>query len=113
LTKIQGVEALNLGSLDYTRLSNDKDSLLDGYSEIVENESNLSFKNLLYSLGVVAFILALYVPKIFIANQIYKKSITIFKMEKELEYLRVEKKDILRKIEKKKYQAEVLNAIAE
>ena len=113
MTKIQGVEALNLGSLNFVRTINEKDRLLDGFNEVLEGEANLSFKNLLYTLGAVGFVLALYTPKIYITNQIYKKSISLQRLEKELEYLRVERKEILRKIEHKKYQVEVLNAIGE
>ena len=111
MTKIQGVEALNLGSLDFVKVLDDKDKLLEEYDSLLESEKNLSFKNLLYALLAVFLVLALYIPKIYIANQIYKKSISLYKMEKELEYLSVEKKEILSKIQQKKYRVEVIDAL--
>ncbi len=111
MTKIQGVEALNLGSLDFVKLSDDKGKLLDEYKTTLEEDKNLSFKNLLYSILAMFMVLVLYIPKIYIANQIYKKSISLYKIEKELEYLRIEKKDILRKIQQKRYKFEVVDAL--
>ena len=111
MTKIQGVEALNLGSLDFVKVLDDKDKLLEEYDSLLESEKNLSFKNLLYALLAVFLVLALYIPKVYIANQIYKKSISLYKMEKELEYLIVEKKEILSKIQQKKYRVEVIDAL--
>jgi len=113
LTKIQGVEALNLGSLDFVKLSEDKDRLLEEYETTLEVEKNISFKNFLFLLGIVGVVLALYIPKIFIANQIYKKSISLYKMDKELEFLSMQKKEILNKIQQKKYRVEVVDAISQ
>ncbi len=113
MTKIQGVEALNLGSLDFVKLSEDKDRLLEEYETTLEVEKNISFKNFLFLLGIVGVVLALYIPKIFIANQIYKKSISLYKMDKELEFLSMQKKEILNKIQQKKYRVEVVDAISQ
>ncbi len=112
MTKIQGVEALNLGSLDFVKLSDEKDKLLHEYGDAIEFEKNISFKNLLFTLGIVFVVLALYIPKIFIANQIYKKSISLYKMDKELEFLSMQKKEIINKIQQKKYRFEVVDAIS-
>ena len=107
MTKIQGVGAPNLESLDFVKVLEDKEELLEEYDSHVKKGGNLTFKNLLYTYGVVFIVLFLFILKIAIANQVYKKSISIYKMEKELEFLRVQKRDIVEKIQQKRYQIEM------
>ena len=111
MTKIQGVEAPNLESLDFVKVLDDREQLLDEYDLHIHQEENLTFKNLLYTYGVVFVVLFFFILKIAVANQVYKKSISIQHMEKELEFLRVQKRDIIEKIQNKRYQVEMLNAI--
>jgi len=107
LTKIQGVGAPNLESLDFVKILKDKEELLEEYDQHIKEEENLSFKNLLYTYGVVFVVLFFFIVKIAIANQIYMKSISIYKMERELEFLRVQKRDIIENIQQKRYQIEM------
>jgi hypothetical protein len=107
LTKIQGVGAPNLESLDFVKVLEDKEELLEEYDQYVKEGGNLTLKNILYTYGVVFVILSVFIVKIAIANQVYKKSISIYKMEKELEFLRVQKRDIIEKIQRKRYQVEM------
>ena len=107
MTKIQGVEAPNLESLDFVKVLKDKEELLEEYDRHIKEGENLTFKNLLYTYAVVFAVLSFFILKIAIANQIYKKSISIYKMERELEFLRVQKRDIIEKIQHKRYQIEM------
>jgi len=109
LTKIQGVGAPNLESLDFVKVIEDKKELLEEFDSVVNEEQNITFKNLLYTFGVFFAVLGLFVAKIAIANQVYKKSISIHKLERELEFLKVQRKDIVEKLQEKRYSVEVLN----
>jgi len=109
LTKIQGAEVPNLESLDFIDVSEDKKELLEEYDSYIQQESNLTVKNLLYTYAIVFVILALFILKIAIANQVYKKSISIYKMERELAFLRAQKRDIIEKIQRKRYQVEMVD----
>jgi Na+-transporting methylmalonyl-CoA/oxaloacetate decarboxylase gamma subunit len=109
LTRIQGVEVPNLESLDFIKVLEDKEELLKEYDSHIQEVKNLTFKNLLYTYGVVFVVLFLFILKIAIANQVYNKSISIYKMEKELEFLKVQERDIVEKIQKKRYQIEMVN----
>ena len=104
MTKIQEVGALNLESLDFTRIKEDKEELLEEYSSYQEEEKNLSIKNLLWTFVAMGVVLLFLLTKVAISNMVYKKSIEITKIEKELEYLEVQQKDIISKIQKKRYQ---------
>jgi len=100
-------------SLDFVKVLEDKEELLEEYEQHLKEEENLTFKNLLYTYAFVFIVLALFITKIAIANQIYKKSISIYKMERELEFLRTQKKDIIEKIQQKRYQIEMADVSAE
>ena len=104
MTKIQEAGALNLESLDFIRTTHDREELLDEYASYQDEEKNLSFKNLLWTFSVVFVVLILFLTKVAISNIVYKKSISLYKIEKELEYLSVQQKDIIAKIQKKRYK---------
>jgi len=111
LTKIQEVEVRNLESLDFVKVLDDKQELLEEYDSHIKSEGNLTFKNLLYTFAVFFVVLAFFILKIAIANQVYKKSISIYNMEKELEFLIVQKRDIIENIQHKRYQIEMADVL--
>ncbi len=113
MTKIQGVEAPNLESLDFVKVLEDRQELLSEYDSVVQQEVNLTFKNLLYTFGVVFVVLGLFISKISIANQVYKKSISIHNLERELEFLKIQKKDIVEALQEKRYKIEIINELQE
>jgi len=112
LTKIQEVGVRNLESLDFVKVLDDKQELLEEYDSHIKEGGNLTFKNLLYTYSVVFLVLSFFILKIAIANQVYKKSISIYNMEKELEFLRVQKRDIIEQIQHKRYQVEMVDVLS-
>lgn len=109
MTKIQGVEVRDLESLSFISHKDERTELLHEYDEEYIEDKNISFKNILYTYLAVIVVLLLFLPKIVVANKIYVKSISIHKMERELEFLKVQKRTIEGALQEKKYKSAILN----
>jgi len=106
LTKIQGVEAQNLESLDFVKIIEDREQLLQGYEDSLKEVENLNFKNFIFAFMIFFGGLLIFLPKVIVGNMIYKKSIHINKLEKELKFLLVQNREISQKLEKIIYKIE-------
>jgi cell division protein FtsB len=87
---------------------NEKETLLNSlenvFLENLEKDQNITI-SLALSLGVVIFfVLFLFIPKIYLSNNIYKESIQIDKLQKEYLSLKNENVILKSKIDKLKYQ---------
>ncbi len=103
LTKIQGVEAQNLESLNFVKRFKEKEELLKEYDKTLEKDINLDFKALLLAFFIFFSSLLLFIPKVLVGNIIYQKSLHIDKMEKELKFLQRQSKKISQQIDLIKY----------
>jgi len=108
LTKIQGVEVRDLEFLSFSNINEDRIELLQEYDKEYIEDKNISFKNILYTYLAVIAVLLIFLPKIVVANKIYVKSISIHKMERELEFLKVQKRTIEGALQEKKYKSAIL-----
>jgi cell division protein FtsB len=86
-------------------ITNEKEVLLDSVEHVfLEKDENITL-GLAISLGaVIFFILFLFVPKIYLSNNIYRESIQIDKLQKEYLSLSNENSILKSKIDKLKYQ---------
>ncbi len=84
---------------------NEKEALLNSLENVfLEKDQNITI-SLALSLGVVIFfVLFLFIPKIYLSNNIYKESIQIDKLQKEYLSLKNENVILKSKIDKLKYQ---------
>ena len=78
-----------------------KDRLLNETKEIFDKE--LSFNALIIAYLSIFIVLALFLPKIYIASNIYFESIRINKLKKQMEILEDEHKYLSRKLEYQKF----------
>jgi cell division protein FtsB len=86
-------------------ITNEKEALLDSLENVfLEKDKNITI-SLALSLGaVIFFVLFLFVPKIYLSNNIYKESIQIDKLQKNYLSLSNENSILKSKIDKLKYQ---------
>ena len=80
-----------------------KDHLLNETKEIFDNEKELSINALIIAYLSIFIVLALFLPKIYIASNIYFESIQINKLKKQTEILEDENKYLSRKLEYQKF----------
>lgn len=80
--------------------ANEKELLLE---KIYDRESGLSNKTILLTLAVMLFVLALFIPKIYIRNNIYYTSRNIIQLQTQLDSLTEENKHIKKQLEDIKF----------
>ena len=107
------VEAQNLESSTSSEESSEKEILLDEYDEALRKPKNLSIKSLLLVYMVIALVLALILPKIYISNQIYYISKDINTKYHTYTALKEENAHLKRKLELMRYQVEVIDELEE
>jgi hypothetical protein len=105
------VEVQNSESSTSNKASSEKEILLDEYDEALWKPKNLSFKSLIFVYVVIALVLALILPKIYISNQIYYISKDINTKYHTYTALKEEKAHLRRKLELMRYQVEVLDEL--
>ncbi len=88
----------------------ERGELLESFEEI-EQRSELSLGHLIYVVLVMLLALLLFVPKIYVANQIYYKSRTINKLLDDYEILKEENRLLTQKLEYERYKNQVLDTI--
>ncbi|MFL1706224.1 MULTISPECIES: hypothetical protein [unclassified Campylobacter] len=89
----------------------DRDDLLALHDEEQKGEENLSFKTLLTVYLAIAVALALFLPKIYITNQIYYLSRDIADLSGKRDVLFEENRELSLKLEKMRYKNQILDPL--
>jgi len=85
--------------------SMEKELLLDSVSEVlISRDNNITFSLTITVLSVIMLVLFLFVPKIYLSNNIYKNSVSIEKLKKEYLSLKNENSILKDKIAILKYR---------
>jgi cell division protein FtsL len=103
LNKTTEAEALSSEYSDLQVEDSGRQELLDDHDRELSKDKNLSLKNLLYTYLLVILMLMVFIPKIIVANEVYKTSISIQQKEKQLEFLNIQKRDLELELQKKLY----------
>jgi len=83
----------------------EKELLLDSVSEVlISKDNNITFSLTITVLSVIMLVLFLFVPKIYLSNNIYKNSVEIEKLKKEYLSLKNENSILKDKISILKYR---------
>ncbi|MCR4941775.1 MAG: hypothetical protein K5978_03140 [Campylobacter sp.] len=91
----------------------EKDELLSLHDDEQKHETNLSFKTLLISLLTFAIVLCFFLPKIYIANQIYYISREITEISNQRDTLLEENRALKSQLENLKYSITILNPLSQ
>ncbi|MBZ7964391.1 hypothetical protein [Campylobacter sp. 2457A] len=86
-----------------------KNTLLEGFTDATKEDRNLTFNHLLFAVLLVSFALLLFVPQIYIRNQIYYLSREIATLKTEESVLNEENKDLKRRLENMRFQNQILD----
>ncbi|EAI2900905.1 hypothetical protein F2N09_04055 [Campylobacter upsaliensis] len=86
-----------------------KDTLLEGFSKATKEERNLNANHLLFASLLLSFALFLFVPQIYIRNQIYYLSREIATLKAEESVLNEENKELKRRLENRRFQNQILD----
>lgn len=86
-----------------------KDTLLEGFSKATKEERNLNANHLLFASLFLSFALFLFVPQIYIRNQIYYLSREIATLKAEESVLNEENKELKRRLENRRFQNQILD----
>lgn len=86
-----------------------KNVLLDEFSNATKEDRNLNFNHLLFATLLVSFALFLFIPQIYIRNQIYYLSREIATLKAEESVLDEENKDLKRRLENMRFQNQILD----
>ncbi len=92
-------------------MTQDKQELLDSIQDLGESQREISIGTFVLIILIVLLVLALFVPKIYLANQIYYKSRTINKLLDDYEILKEENRLLNQKLEKIRFKTQVLDTI--
>ncbi|RAZ52689.1 hypothetical protein [Campylobacter hyointestinalis] len=88
---------------------NDKEQLLQGHDEYQKTEHNISVRSLFIAYLILLLILAVALPKIYIANEIYYTSRDIAELRNKLNVLLEENKELKSKLEKIRYKNQIID----
>ncbi|MBZ7930229.1 hypothetical protein [Campylobacter molothri] len=86
-----------------------KNTLLEGFTDATKEDRNLNFNHLLFAILLVSFALLLFIPQIYIRNQIYYLSREIATLKTEESVLNEENKDLKRRLENMRFQNQILD----
>lgn len=100
------MKEINIKELNIQELS-EKDELLKELKD--SPETNLNFFDLMTAYLIVFLILAVTIPKIYMANEIYYSSRDIAKLRNELNVLIEENKGLKYKLEKIRYKNQIID----
>ncbi|MRJ03183.1 MAG: hypothetical protein GXO19_02285 [Epsilonproteobacteria bacterium] len=89
----------------------DREELLEAYREYEESRQKIGFRELLLVTLIVAVILALFLPKVYLANEIYYTSRKINKLLDQYEILREENRLLKQRLEQQRFKNQVLDTI--
>lgn len=88
---------------------NDKEQLLQSHDEYQKTEHNISVRSLFIAYLILFLILAVALPKIYIANEIYYTSRDIAELRNKLNVLLEENKELKSKLEKIRYKNQIID----
>ncbi|RAZ61233.1 hypothetical protein [Campylobacter hyointestinalis] len=88
---------------------NDKEQLLQSHDEYQKTEHNISVRSLFIAYLILLLILAVALPKIYIANEIYYTSRDIAELRNKLNVLLEENKELKSKLEKIRYKNQIID----
>ena len=91
----------------------EKEELLELHDDEQKREINLSFKTLVMVYLAMFIALAIFLPKIYIANQIYYISRDIADISGKRDMLLEENRALSIKLEKLRYKNQILNSLQE
>ncbi|TQR31834.1 hypothetical protein DMB92_05455 [Campylobacter sp. MIT 99-7217] len=86
-----------------------KSILLEGHTQAIKEERNLSFSHLLFAYLLVAFACIVFVPEVYIRTQIYYLSREIATLRSQESVLNEENKELKRKLEHMRFQNQILD----
>ncbi len=89
----------------------EKSELLKEYEEIESGERNLSFSTLLIAYLLIILGLLIFLPKVYIKNEIYYTSRDINKLYREYSTQKEENEALKKKIEYLKYKTDIADTI--
>ena len=89
----------------------DKEELLHLHDEEQKSEYNLSFKMLLMAYLALLIALAIFLPKIYITNQIYYISRDITDLSGKRDALLEEKRELRLRVEQMNYKNQIINQL--
>lgn len=90
---------------------NDREELLDGYDQEQQKERNLSFKTLIVTYLAIFLALFIFLPNIYVKNEIYYISRDINKLYGQYELLQKENKTLKLQIELIRFKNQVLDVL--
>ena len=86
-----------------------KTVLLEGHNEATKEEKNFNFNQLLFALLLIVFAVLLFVPQIYIRNNIYYLSREIAILRSQESVLSEENKEIRKALENMRFQNQILD----
>ena len=89
----------------------EKNEILSGYDSSNEKGEGLSLHNLVYSYVIIAVAIVLFIPTIYIRNEIYYISRDIDVLRNKHSVLLEENKNLERNIEKLKFKYEIIDPL--
>ena len=92
-------------------MKKEKEELLDSYAEYESRKGGISVYDIFMVFFIFFLILSLLFPKIYIANQIYYKSITVNKLLDHYEILKEENRLLKQKLEQQKFKYQILDTM--
>ena len=92
-------------------MKKDQAELLESYEEFKDKSSLISFGDLIIAVLLVALALFIFLPKIYLANEIYYTSRDINKLLDQYEILKEENRLLKQQLEQEKFKNQVLDTI--
>lgn len=89
--------------------SEEKESLLTNFNESMKADRNLNFNNLLFSFLLLFFACIIFIPQIYIRNNIYYLSREITVLRSQENVLSEENKELKRKLENMRFKNQILD----
>ncbi|KGI56473.1 hypothetical protein DMB91_01880 [Campylobacter sp. MIT 97-5078] len=95
--------------LEQENSSHTKNTLLEGFKEATQEEKNLNFNQLLFAFLLIFFTCVVFIPQIYIRNNIYYLSREIGTLRNQESVLNEENKELKRGLENMRFQNQILD----
>ena len=92
-------------------MRSEKDELLESYDDYRQAASRIGYKELVIAFLLLVIALLVFMPKIYLTNEIYFTSRKINKLLDEYEILKEENRILKQRLEQERFKAEVLDTI--
>ncbi|NDJ26865.1 hypothetical protein GW575_02675 [Campylobacter sp. MIT 19-121] len=99
----------NFSPLEQENNSHTKNTLLEGFKEATQEEKNLNFNQLLFAFLLIFFACVVFIPQIYIRNNIYYLSREIGTLRNQESVLNEENKELRRGLENMRFQNQILD----